>query len=332
MTNSPLLPQLAIVSGVYGAFFHVTFEQNPQVKYLAKTRGKLRIEYKKRNTGYQNLKEALLAVGDRVQVEPDTHQNDHYAIVNVEPRVNSIHRASFGRRQCLAANIDGVLVVTSYEQPDFNFGFIERCIAEAHLAEIPVSLIINKNDLRKTEPHEADLYAAHYRTLGIHVFSENLKLAPSNELTKHLQRGYFLLLGQSGTGKSTLLNKVFAIDLQEIGEISLIQKGRHTTTNPILLFSPKLNNLALIDVPGLREFGMQHRSIDEMRHAFPEFSNFTCRFDNCSHRKEPGCGVREAAEAGYIPLFRYQSYQSMIASLDENFRPRRGDYWRGIKQ
>jgi ribosome biogenesis GTPase / thiamine phosphate phosphatase len=322
----------ALVAGVFGAYYHVLPFPLGGQRFKAKPRGKLRIDYKEKNAGYNKLRETLLAIGDTVDIENDPNNPDTYIITAVDKRRNSIHRASFGRQQCLAANVDGVVVMASIRSPDFNLGFVERCMAEIQISGADVILIVNKFDLITEPDVENEKIFAYYKKIGLPVFCESIQRGLSPELKARLSEGTWLLLGQSGTGKSTLLNKLLGEDLQVVGEVSLIDKGRHTTTNPALYFSPSHTNLILIDVPGLREFGMHHREPLEIRHGFPDFAEIQCRFENCLHLNEPGCGVKAALEAGDIPEFRYRCYVSMLDTVGENFKPRKGDYWRGIRK
>ncbi len=327
----------AWVAGVFGAYYHVLpFEQNFETpslskRYKAKPRGKLRIEYREKNLGYNKLKESLLAIGDIVEVSQDAQNEDVMVIEAVHERKNAIHRASFGRQQCLAANIDGVVLLTSVRSPDFNLGFTERALAEAVIAGVTILLVVNKMDLVNALDEETQTVLDYYSKIQIPLFKESLLSGVSTSLKDALNRGTWLLLGQSGTGKSTLMNRLLGEEKQAVGEISQIEKGRHTTTNPILYYSEAHDNLALIDVPGLREFGMRHRDALEIRDGFPDFTQFACRFENCLHLNEPNCGVKEALLSNTLPDFRYKHYVSMLETIDEKFKPRKGDYWRGIK-
>ncbi|MFZ5629412.1 MAG: ribosome small subunit-dependent GTPase A [Spirochaetota bacterium] len=328
----------ALVAGVFGAFYHVLLftEQNDRRVYgerrLAKTRGKLRIDYREKNTGYNKLRETLLAIGDVVEVGVDAKNPDTMVIVDVEKRRNAIHRASFGRQQCLAANVDGVVIMASVRSPDFNLGFVERCLAEVTIARADVILVVNKYDLAADGDEETEKILRYYDRCGFSVFRESVLGGISGSLAKRLESGTWLLLGQSGTGKSTLMNRLLGDERQIVGEVSQIDKGRHTTTNPALHFSPRHAQLVLIDVPGLREFGLHHRDAQEIRMGYPDFLEHPCRFENCLHLNEPGCGVKDAIASGALPEFRYRYYVSMLDTVQENFKPRKGDYWRGIRR
>ncbi|MCX7632240.1 MAG: ribosome small subunit-dependent GTPase A [Turneriella sp.] len=328
----------ALIAGIFGAYYHVLpfTENNGKRQYherrLAKPRGKLRIEYREKNTGYNKLHESLLAIGDIVTVEEDTKNLDILAISAVAERRNAIYRASFERQQCLAANTDGVIVFTSFTMPDFNHGFVERCLAEVQIAGAAAILLVNKIDLYHEPEPEKEAILGYYHNCGIPVYRESVLERISEKLKSHLTEGIWLLLGQSGTGKSTFMNRLLGENLRAVGELSQVQKGRHTTTNPALYFSKHHEHLALIDVPGLREFGLRHRSPQELRLGYPDFLRFPCRFENCLHCDEPDCGVKTALAEGKIPAFRYNAYRAILATLQEEFKPRKGDYWRGIRR
>lgn len=342
----------AVIAGVYGAFYHVrvlSAQEIPEsfrpfalkqkgkgVVFLAKPRGKLRLDAKSKNTGYKVIPQMLLAIGDYVDVEFTKQSSDTDTLVSIigfHERKNSMHRAAFARNQCLAANLDHVVIMASYAEPAYNPGFIERVLAETLIAGIDAAIVLNKEDLK------AGLSAQNlqiieeriqfYQSVGVHIFSEGLQHGVSSALRAYLHNARSLLVGLSGAGKSTLLNKISGESIQQTAEVSDIKKGRHTTTNPIAYLCD--DNIELIDVPGLREYGMQHRNLSQIRLAFPEFYDHACRFENCSHKNEPGCAVREAVREGKIPAFRYQSYMSLTEGLSESYKPRKGDYWRGTR-
>lgn len=328
----------ALVAGVFGAFYHVLpfTEKEGRRHYgercLAKTRGKLRIDYREKNTGYNKLRESLLAIGDIVDIGVDSQNTETMVIYSVEQRRNAIHRASFGRQQCLAANVDGVVVMASVRSPEFNLGFVERCLAEANIAGVAVVLVVNKYDLVVAGERETESLLDYYSRCGFKVFRESILNGPSENLKQSLALGTWLILGQSGTGKSTLMNALLGEERQAVGEVSQIDKGRHTTTNPVLYYSPQQVQLTLIDVPGLREFGMQHREAREIRLGYPDFMRYACRFEDCLHLNEPGCGVKDALARGELADFRYRCYKAILDSVRESFKPRKGDYWRGVRR
>lgn len=336
----------ATVTGVYGAYFHVRLD-DPEVSkdlallsldgdkavVMAKPSGRLRLQ----GGATKDKREHLLAIGDVVQVEMslETGRETIASIISVEERSNVIQRATFGRVQNLAANIDLVVVVSSFEQPAYNPGFIDRVLCECELAHVPVVLVINKIDLAAAQNKdfvEADLEI--FASLGYTCFRESFIQGISSELRGLLKDKRTLLVGQSGVGKSTLLNKQAQKAIQRVNTLGSIKKGRHTTVNPVLY--KMADGGELIDVPGLREFGLQHLPALQLCFGFREFRSIECRFDDCLHRGEAGCGVSENhenhKESNVITSRRYKSYLSILESIDEEFKPRKGDYWRGIRK
>jgi ribosome biogenesis GTPase len=222
--------------------------------------------------------------------------------------------------------------MASLRSPDFNPGFVERCLVEVIIAGAEFALVVNKYDLVTESDPESEQFLSYYEKCGFSVFRESILRGISEELAKRVAAGTWLLLGQSGTGKSTLMNRLLGADRQAVGEISQIEKGRHTTTNPVLHLSPRQAQLALIDVPGLREFGLKHRDVQEIRNGYPDFLQYACRFENCLHLNEPGCAVKNAVAKSELPEFRYRYYSAIIDALNEDYKPRKGDYWRGVRK
>lgn len=342
----------AVIAGVYGAFYHVRILNEKDIPesfrsfalvqkghgavFLAKPRGKLRLDAKSKNAGYNVIPQMLLAIGDYIDVEFTKQSSDTDTLLSItafHERKNSMHRAAFARNQCLAANLNHVVIMTAYAEPAYNPGFTERVLAESVIAGIDTAIVLNKEDLKKNLSDEIlaviNERISFYSSFGIHIFHERLQETVSDNLRSYLHNGRSLLVGLSGSGKSTLLNKISGEKIQQTAEVSDIKKGRHTTTNPIAYLCD--DNIELIDVPGLREYGLQHRNLTQLRMAFPEFYDYPCRFENCSHKNEPGCGVQLAVNEGKIPAFRYQSFLSLTEGLSESYKPRKGDYWRGIR-
>lgn len=325
---SEQLVQARIV-GIFGAFFWVVSEQFDG-RLLAKAGGKLRVKHKKGQPG-----ERLLAVGDQVRIQildqESTSTDEIQAYIEeIEDRHNSFRRAAYTKVQTIAANVDHVVIITSLKQPWFSSGFLDRVLVESELNQLPVTIVVNKIDLldKKEERMQKTIEQIdYYEKLGYSIYRESLLKKPSKKLQKVLQNGLFLLIGQSGVGKSTLLNQVAGQEIQKVGALTSANKGKHTTTNPVAYF---LNHeTALIDVPGVKEFGLQHRVKEEIGAAFREFEN-GCRFDNCLHQEEPGCQVKEAIDKS-VASFRYNSYINIVNSLTEKFKQRKGNFWRDAR-
>jgi len=312
------------ITGVFGAYFHLRSKDDNRF-YLAKPGGRLRLKGARENRGH------LLAIGLSVEFEPLVHTGAgemNAIITDVHPPVNLVRRASVDRIQTLGANLESVAIISTFAEPGFNSGFIDRVLVEAEDNSIPFYLIVNKYDLLDEIPDNdkssMEEKISVYESLGYTVFRESFRQRVSPELRNLFANKRTLLLGQSGVGKSTLLNLLSGRAVMQTQEIGYASKGRHTTTNPVLLEAE--NNAWIIDMPGVREFGLLHCSESCLRAGFREFKDLECRFDNCTHTHEPGCAVREAVEEGRIARFRYESYLSIRESLAEKYKPRRGDY------
>jgi ribosome biogenesis GTPase len=225
-----------------------------------------------------------------------------------------------GRLKPIAANIDHILVVVAAE-PLAHANLIDRYIIAAETAGIPPVILLNKIDLITDENREPlnDLLST-YQDLGYQVLRTSTKQKDSmNELYDFLGGKTSVFVGQSGVGKSSLVNTLLpGVDIT-VGELSQKRKkGTHTTTTARLFHMPKGGDL--IDSPGIREFGLWHISIDELLEGFIEFRDHIgyCRFRDCAHEEEPGCALQEAREKNKISETRYQSYLRIKRSILEN--------------
>jgi len=255
-----------------------------------------------------------IAVGDWVEVRDDLIQE-------VLERKNYLIRKSTNLSKqfhILAANLDLAVLVASITQPRIAPGFIDRFLVNAEAYQVPAVLVINKVDLVNSDDEELEDLTFLYKSIGYPVFllsSENRDEFES--FIEMLRFKTVLFSGFSGVGKSTLLNRIDPEFAQKTGEISASnEKGKHTTTFAEMFF---LNDgTKIIDTPGIKEMGLIDFEAWELSHFFPEMKKHAknCKFNNCLHRNEPGCGVKMALENAEIHPFRYQNYLSM---LDENF-------------
>ncbi|MBZ4673460.1 MAG: ribosome biosis GTPase RsgA [Spirochaeta sp.] len=254
-----------------------------------------------------------LAVGDQVSFAI-TNEGEGLITERLERR-NCFQRwnAKKGCNQTVVANMDLVVCVSIVESPPFRPRFIDRVIACSRKA--PVMIILNKSDILLTEEeHERfSLYGKlGYQTMAVSAANgENL-----DRLHEVLRGKTVAFVGQSGVGKSTLINRLLGVG-QKTGEIShKYNRGRHTTNHALLLHGP---DFTIADTPGVREFLVPHTDPHELSDAFPEFAEFagSCAYEGCLHRGEPGCRVMEAVEQDLIHYDRYESYLRMLASLDE---------------
>ena len=255
-------------------------------------------------------------VGDRVEL---TLVGDRQAAVEtVRPRINLMQRSDAGRSKALAANIDLAAIVLSGDPP-FSEELLMRVLAVADTEAIPAAIIAGKHDLRDAQA-QIEPRLALYESLGWPVVRISARATPEASLTALvplLDSRRTLLLGQSGMGKSTLINLLVPDAEQATREISVaLSTGRHTTSFCRMFDrSPHLGaNSALIDSPGFQLFGIAHLSRSQLMHALPDFRSLLgqCRFANCLHRDEPGCAIRAAVTAGTIDARRHQLYLKLL--------------------
>jgi len=277
-----------------------------------------------------------VAVGDYVEVQRDNVpctkdkcQSTSW-ITDVCERRNYIIRKSTNlskESHILAANIDQVALIITINHPVTSTTFIDRFLATCEAYRVRAILIFNKIDLlTEDESAQLDDLRALYESIGYQTVELSaISLQPS-ELLPLLAGKVTLLSGNSGVGKSTLLNALFGRELTRTGKISdAHDKGMHTTTFSEMYFlSPLEGELegvsAVIDTPGIKGFGTIDFEREEVSHFFPEiFQKATeCRFGNCTHTIEPGCAVIEAVEHGEIAISRYESYLSILGDCSES--------------
>jgi ribosome biogenesis GTPase len=267
-----------------------------------------------------------VAVGDRVTIQPN--QEGTAFITDIEDRRNYIIRKSQNlskQSHILAANVDQAVLVVTINYPETSTTFIDRFLASAEAYSVPVILAFNKRDLLSAEElHYQDMMMQLYDTIGYKCLSisatENIGI---DKLTTLLQGKITLFSGNSGVGKSTLLNAILPNANLRTSEISDAHNtGMHTTTFsemlPLLKDTTE-NNGWVIDTPGIKGFGTFDMEPEEICSYFKEIFKFSkdCRFNNCTHTHEPGCAVIQAIEDHYIALSRYNSYLSMLNDKEE---------------
>ena len=253
-----------------------------------------------------------LAPGDLVELAADTEEFDEPRIVARVKRRNSVTRWNRKRRaiQTLAANVDYVAVIGSARLPPFRPRFIDRVLAACELGDCQAVVVINKIDQGLTEECVARLDA--YRDLGYRLFEASAGDGGGlDELREWLHGRTVALIGQSGVGKSTLINVLIPGVRQRTGEVSAkYRRGRHVTSGGVLLQGAQFS---LIDTPGIREIDLYPHQAVDIAWAFREFRGVKCEFSPCTHLHEPGCGVRRMVERGEIDSDRYTSYQNIVA-------------------
>lgn len=264
-----------------------------------------------------------VAVGDRVEIK------DGF-ITEIEDRRNYIIRKSINlskQSHILAANVDQAFLLVTISKPETSTTFIDRFLASAEAYRVPVVLIFNNVDvLTEEELHYQQMMVQLYETIGYecHIISAETGQGV-DELRPLLEGKVTLLSGNSGVGKSTLINRIVPGANQRTAKISDTHNtGMHTTTFSEMLPLPTDNHPTqrswLIDTPGIKGFGTFDMEREELTSYFKEIFEFSkqCRFSDCTHTHEPGCAVLKAVEDHYIAQSRYQSYLSMLEDKDEN--------------
>ena len=270
-----------------------------------------------------------VAVGDRVIV------GEGNWITEIEDRKNYIIRKSINlskQSHIIAANVDQALLVVTVTNPQTSTTFIDRFLASAEAYRVPVILVFNKTDLLDDDLlHYQQAMVNLYQTIGYDCRQISAETGDGVEDLRSLLSGKITLLsGNSGVGKSTLINRLVPEANLRTAEISDAHNtGQHTTTFSEMIpltshLSPLTSHLSpltsyLIDTPGIKGFGTFDIEPEELTSYFKEIFHFSkdCRFSNCTHTHEPGCAVLKALEGHYIAESRYQSYLSMLEDKDE---------------
>jgi ribosome biogenesis GTPase len=268
-----------------------------------------------------------VGVGDEVEVQYEAGDEVKGVITEVLPRRNYIVRQSPRRKHdlhLLASNVDQAVLVTTIVSPMLKLGFIDRFLLMTEPHNIPVIIVINKNDLFSEEEHEIfGGLKIMYEEIGHKVMScsaitgdgiEPLKIALKDKMT--------LVAGQSGVGKSTLVNAIqpgLGLKTEEVSDYS--GKGQHTTTFAEM-FALDIGGY-IIDTPGIKMLSFNNLEPMDVAHNFREFfeKSKECRFPNCLHRNEPGCAVKAAVDEGTISIMRYEHYLQIIAEIEDQ------NYW-----
>lgn len=258
-------------------------------------------------------KKSLCACGDRVTIEPTGDAGA--LIVKHLPRRTLLYRSDAWKQKLIAANADQIVLVTATE-PAFSAELLTRALVAAEHEGIRAIIVLNKCDLT------ASLSAARERlrpftTLGYPVLELSAR-QDASQLKPWLAGRMTVLVGQSGMGKSTLINTLIPGARAATREISAaLDSGKHTTTHATLYRLDKLDSHAnIIDCPGLQEFGLAHLSFGEIEHGFPEFRSTLgqCRFHDCRHEAEPGCAVKALVETGTIDRRRYEHFKTIVGA------------------
>jgi ribosome biogenesis GTPase / thiamine phosphate phosphatase len=262
-----------------------------------------------------------VAIGDRVRYV--SAGEGHGMIVEILPRASKLSRPAPvpGQRifeQVIVSNADLILPIFAVANPAPKWGLLDRYLVSSEAAQIPALIVINKLDLRWKNPgFEEEIQT--YRRIGYPILLVSAATGEGiRELKEALQGKQSVMVGKSGVGKTSLLNaiqpglglRVKAVSQGELG------KGRHTTSHSEM-FELEFGG-ALVDTPGIREFGLWNIAPDELAYLFPEMADYVgrCKFGlSCQHDTEPGCAIRKAVMAEAISPYRYQSYMNLRSEL-----------------
>lgn len=261
-------------------------------------------------------KKSEVVCGDLVEIRhtgaASADSDAQGVIERILPRRSLLHRSDAFREKLIAANVTQIVVVVAAE-PSFSDELLARCLVAAQDQQIEVLIVLNKCDLLDAAA-QARARLEPYRAIGYRV----LELSATQDVSalRPLLQGHSsVLVGQSGMGKSTLINALLPGAQAATREISsALDSGKHTTTHARLY--PLDETSSLIDCPGVQAFGLHHLSFGGIEQGFVEFAAYLgqCRFHDCHHTHEPGCAIRNAVEAGRIAARRLELFQQITAS------------------
>jgi ribosome biogenesis GTPase len=265
-----------------------------------------------KNSRYDNQ----IAVGDKVSFNK-APGDDVGLISGIETRKSFLSRSRVGieAEQIIAANVDNLLIVAATKKPPFRTNFINRILVAARAGSIKPVLVLTKTDL--VTKNEIDQILEPYRHINLEIIKSSTKTVfPEAKLRNLLVGNVSVLAGQSGAGKSSLLNTLFpGLDIK-VGAVSnKTSKGSHTTTYAIM--HQVIENTFVVDTPGIREFGLWGIRKENLCENYPGLDelNDQCKHRDCHHIHEPGCAIKKAVETGRIHESLYKGYHSIYLSL-----------------
>lgn len=301
------------VEGVNGKLYH------------CRIKGKFRVKSK-------NLTNPI-AVGDIVSFQIEDKTEDRAIITEIGERRNYIVRQSPSKKHSLhllASNIDQALLIVTLRNPNLKPAFIDRFLLMTEPHDIPVIIVFNKSDIyTEKDWKQYENFKEIYTAIGYTLLSLSAKIGTNlDELRPLLEDKTTLVSGQSGVGKSTLLNSMFPdlnITTTEISQYT--EKGQHTTTfAEMYKITPKLR---IIDTPGIKSLSFINLTPQDIMHNFREFfdRSINCKFSDCTHREEPGCAVKNAIGEGKISELRYFNYLKILEEVEAQNRWERHEYY-----
>jgi ribosome biogenesis GTPase len=304
-----------VVTKSTGSWYAVRMEDGSLLK--CRIKGKFRIEGLKLTNP--------VAVGDRVLIRRE--EENVGTIVDILPRDNYVVRQSPRKKHSvhfLASNIDQAFLIITIVEPNLKQGFIDRFLVMTEPYDIPVHIIFNKKDLYSEQDLNVFRYLEEiYENIGYHVHLVSCHTGEGiEELKPFLYNKKTLISGQSGVGKSTLINAIdpsLELRTQELSDYS--GKGMHTTTFAEMFTLQGGGDI--IDTPGIKTLGFNHLEIMDIAHNFREFFLVSdqCKYNNCTHRNEPKCAVKTKVEEGEISELRYLNYLTLCDEVEDQ------NYW-----
>ncbi|MEM9545637.1 MAG: ribosome small subunit-dependent GTPase A [Bacteroidota bacterium] len=268
-----------------------------------------------------------VAVGDQVVINIESEEETVGTIREIKPRKNYVLRQSPRKKHFLhiiASNIDQAIVIVSMRQPKVKVGFIDRFLLMTEPYNIPVTIVFNKIDLHEEEDLPfLEYLRVVYENIGYKtILTSTINGEGLDELKEQLMGQLSLVAGQSGVGKSTLINSLapgLELRTQEISDYS--GKGQHTTTFAEIFELPFGGQI--IDTPGIKTLGFNYLEVMDVAHNFREFFELSkdCKFGDCTHRNEPNCAVKKALEKEEISPIRYENYLAILDEIEDQ------NYW-----